>query len=120
MSLLSHLIDNLIVLNFKNIKNCHHIYQFTKDELLIQAGHIPHMSFRLLTGSVVVFLNNRLIGEFGPHTLWGHKEILEDKVSPYTVGIKKGSTVCAIGKSELRKKWMRLICFFEQDMLASI
>lgn len=120
MRFISSIIDKILIYFFKKNKRYDHIYKYVTDSILIEAGRIPHMAFRLLEGTVVVFKQNSMIGEFGPHTTWGSKEILNEQVAHYSVYIKKDSKVCVVGKSELRKTWIRFLFLFERDMLASI
>jgi hypothetical protein len=114
------LLDIILSFFFKRNMMCHHIYEYAQDDILIKDGHIPLMSFRLLEGSVSVYSKHRFIAEYGPHTCWGAHEIMNDEPSLYTVWIRKGSKVCAIGKSELQKTWMKIISLFDHDILQSL
>lgn len=116
---ISSIIDKILTYFYRKKTKVHHIYEYNRDAILIQAGHIPYMAFRLLEGSVLVFSRDTLIAEFGPHTTWGSNEIINEQASLYTVCIRKGSKVCAIGKSELQKSWMKILNFFERDMLTA-
>lgn len=118
MWIISALINKILVFVFNKKKKGRHLFRYTRDALMIEEGHIPHMAFRILEGSVVVFLKNSLIGEFGANTSWGTREIQQSNVSNYTVFIRKGSMVCAIGKSELQTSLMKILFYFERDMLA--
>ncbi len=120
MNRFSFVISKFFLYLYKRKEKVHHLYKYNTDALLIPAGHIPYMSYRLLSGSVVVFYQNKIIAEYGPHTTWGAQEILNAQVARYSVYIKKGSLVCAIGKSELQKVWMRIFFLLEKDMLAEI
>lgn len=97
-----------------------HIVTFTVDSTLIRAGHIPFVAYRVLEGTIEVYDSDKLIGAYGPHTCWGMNEIMNEKISRYTIRIKKGSKVCTIGKSELQKTWMKMLHLFENDMLEKI
>lgn len=115
---MSALINKILVFVFNKEKKGRHLFRYTRDALMIEEGHVPHMAFRILEGSVIVFLKNSLIGEFGANTCWGTREIQQSNVSNYTVFIRKGSMVCAIGKSELQASLMKILFYFERDMLA--
>ena len=114
---IQYLIDKILINYFSKEKNKHHIYQYINNATIIKSGHLPHMSFRLLQGAVVVYLKNKRIGVFGPHTTWGSESLLKNKTSKYTVYIIKGSLVCAIGKSEFQNKFIRFLNLFQTDSL---
>jgi hypothetical protein len=117
---MSLIVDKFLTYIYTRNTKCHHIYEYTQDAVLIEAGHIPYMAFRLLSGKVIVFNKEEKIAEYGPHTCWGPSEIMNGETSLFTVCIIKGSTVCAIGKSELQKTWMKFLNLFDRDMLEAI
>ncbi len=115
--LIQRLLDKILVYYFNKEKSKHHIYKYLTNSTLIKSGHKPNMAFRLLEGAVVVYFRNKQIGVFGPHSTWGRDGILQNKKSNYTVCIIKGSRVCAIGKSEFKKRFIRFLNYFQSDAL---
>ncbi len=117
--MISVLLDSLFSILYKN-DHSGHIVRFSADTQFIKQGHIPLVAYRVISGVVVVYEGDRLIGEFGGHTCWGMNEIMNDRPSRFDVWIKKDSQVCTIGKSELNKTWIKILHLFECDMLEKL
>jgi len=108
--IIGYLFDQAILLFSKSNKISKQLYKFKSDEKIIEYKKIPLMVFRILKGSAFLYdKNNKLIAEIGPHSTWGMREILNNLASSTNLYVKKDSIVLAIGKSQIKNLWIRII-----------